>query len=133
PWLRPGFELGLLMQREVEANPHLKGLVMSQHGLINWADDDKECYDLTLSLIERAADYIAQRTNDEVTFGGQKYSSLDDSSRDAVLVEILPWLRGQVSGEKPMIGTVQHDPTILRFVNSADAPRLAELGTSCPD
>src|SRR5262245_21525729 len=32
-----------------------------------------------------------------------------------------------------MIGTVQDDDTILRFVNSFDAPRLAELGTSCPD
>ena len=52
PWLRPGFELGLLMQKEVEANPALKGLVMGQHGLINWADDDKECYELTLSLID---------------------------------------------------------------------------------
>lgn len=37
PWLRPGFELGLMMQREVEATPALKGLVMGQHGLINWA------------------------------------------------------------------------------------------------
>jgi rhamnulose-1-phosphate aldolase/alcohol dehydrogenase len=32
-----------------------------------------------------------------------------------------------------MIGTVQEDATILRFVNSQDAARLAELGTSCPD
>jgi rhamnose utilization protein RhaD (predicted bifunctional aldolase and dehydrogenase) len=28
---------------------------------------------------------------------------------------------------------VQRDPGILRFINSNDAPRLAELGTSCPD
>src|SRR5437588_9400920 len=32
-----------------------------------------------------------------------------------------------------MVGTVQDDPAILRFVNSGDAPRLAEVGTSCPD
>ena len=31
------------------------------------------------------------------------------------------------------IATVQDDEKILRFVNSHDAPRLAELGTSCPD
>src|SRR5688500_806222 len=41
PWQRPGFDLGLVMQRAAEANPRLKGLVMGQHGLINWADDDK--------------------------------------------------------------------------------------------
>jgi rhamnulose-1-phosphate aldolase/alcohol dehydrogenase len=42
-------------------------------------------------------------------------------------------LRGQVSGAKRLIATVQSDETILRFVNSVDAQRLAELGTSCPD
>jgi NAD(P)-dependent dehydrogenase (short-subunit alcohol dehydrogenase family) len=57
PWLRPGFELGLALQRLVEEHPQAKGVILGQHGLINWANDDKECYNLTLSLIERAADY----------------------------------------------------------------------------
>ncbi len=133
PWLRPGFELGLMMQREVEKDPSLKGLIMGQHGLINWDDDDKGCYDLTLTLIEKAARYIEEHDKGEKTFGGNKYKALADDARDDLLVQLLPWLRGQVSGNKRLIGTVQSDPTILRFVNSADAPRLAELGTSCPD
>lgn len=133
PWLRPGFELGLMMQREVEKDPKLKGLIMGQHGLINWDDDDKACYDLTLTLIEKAARYIEEHDKGAQTFGGSKYNALADDARDDLLVELLPWLRGQVSGNKRLIGTVQSDPTILRFVNSADAPRLAELGTSCPD
>jgi rhamnulose-1-phosphate aldolase/alcohol dehydrogenase len=66
-------------------------------------------------------------------FGGQKYISLEEGQRRAVLVQILPWLRGQVSQKARFIGTVQDDDTIRRFVNSQDAPRLAELGTSCPD
>src|SRR5271157_2588407 len=57
-WLRPGFELGLEIERVAKANPTLKGLVMSQHGLIDWADDGKQCYQLTLSLIDQAATYI---------------------------------------------------------------------------
>ncbi|MEM6391458.1 MAG: bifunctional rhamnulose-1-phosphate aldolase/short-chain dehydrogenase [Planctomycetota bacterium] len=133
PWLRPGFELGLQMQRAHEANPKLQGLIMGQHGLINWADDDKACYELTLSLTEKAAAYIESKDKGDQTFGGQKYQTLDDEQRDALLVELLPWLRGRVSQQKRFIGTVQSDPTILRFVNSNDAPRLAELGTSCPD
>ncbi|MDX1565044.1 MAG: bifunctional rhamnulose-1-phosphate aldolase/short-chain dehydrogenase [Phycisphaeraceae bacterium] len=133
PWLRPGFELGLEMQRMCEADPSLKGIVMGQHGLINWAEDDKECYELTLSLIEKAAEYIESKDKGEQTFGGQKYQPLEEAARDKILGELLPWLRGQVSQQKKFIGTVQSDPTILRFVNSADAPRLAELGTSCPD
>lgn len=134
PWLRPGFELGLMMQREAEADPSLKGLVMGQHGLINWADDDRECYELTLSLIEKAAQYIEDRDKGDQTFGGAKHASLAEGDRDALLAELLPWLRGRVTHEgKRLIGTVQTDATIQRFVNSHDAPRLAELGTSCPD
>ncbi len=133
PWLRPGFELGLLMQRELESHPGRKGLVMGQHGLINWADDDRTCYERTLSIIERAAAYLQDHDRGQDTFGGAKYDALTASQRDAVLCELLPWLRGQVSQQARQIGTVQTDPNILQFVNSRDAARLAELGTSCPD
>ncbi len=133
PWLRPGFELGLMMKREVDANPALKGLIMSQHGLINWADDDKECYELTLDLIEKAAAYIESKDKGEQTFGGAKYQTLGDEQRNELLVGLLPWLRGQVSQQNKFIGTVETRDAIMRFVNSNDAERLAELGTSCPD
>ena len=133
PWLRPGFELGLLMKREVESNPSLKGLVMGQHGLINWADDDLECYDLTLELIDKAAAFIESKDKGEQTFGGQKYSTLEDEKRNSILFELSPWLRGQVSQQNKFVGTVETRDSIMRFVNSNDAERLAELGTSCPD
>ncbi len=133
PWLRPGFELGLMMQQAVEKNPQLHGLVMGQHGLINWADDDHECYELTLELIDKAARYIESKDQGEATFGGQKYASLEDEPRNAILVELLPWLRGQIGQPLRLVGTLQTDERILRFVNSHDALRLAELGTSCPD
>jgi rhamnulose-1-phosphate aldolase/alcohol dehydrogenase len=133
PWLRPGFELGLEMQRMCKENPKLKGMVMGQHGLIDWADDDKECYELTLAIIERAAAYVESKDKGEQTFGGAKYKSLAAAERDEVLFELLPWLRGRVSRAKRLMATIQSDPTILRFVNSHDAARLSELGTSCPD
>jgi rhamnulose-1-phosphate aldolase/alcohol dehydrogenase len=133
PWLRPGFELGLEIQRRCEEQPQLRGLILGQHGLINWADSGKECYELTLRLIEQAALYIEAHDQGANTFGGARYESLPDRERDAVLFELLPWLRGQVSSTKRLIATLQHDAPILRFVNSHDAPRLAELGTSCPD
>lgn len=137
PWLRPGFELGLALQRLVKEHPQAKGAILGQHGLINWANDEKECYNLTLSLIERAAEYIEtkyqEKGGDAQAFGGQKYQALDEARRSDAIAAILPWLRGQVSQQKRFIGTVQDDEKILRFVNSQDAGRLAELGTSCPD
>jgi len=132
-WQRPGFDLGLVMEEECRKDPELKGLIMGQHGLINWADDDKECYELSLELIEKAAQYIEDHDKGEQTFGGQKFQSLDQETCKSTLLEILPWLRGMVSTKNRFIGTVQSDETIQRFVNSNDAPRLAELGTSCPD
>lgn len=137
PWMRPGFELGLAMQEIEKQNPGIKAIMMGQHGFIAWDDDDKACYIQTLDFIEKAATYIeekyAAKGGDAAAFGGAKYQSLPEVGRHAKLAAILPWLRGQVSQFKRFIGTVQDDEKILRFVNSNDAPRLAELGTSCPD
>ncbi|HEY2979606.1 MAG TPA: bifunctional rhamnulose-1-phosphate aldolase/short-chain dehydrogenase, partial [Anaerolineales bacterium] len=104
-----------------------------QHGLINWADDDKACYELTLSLIERAALYIVGHDKGEKTFGGPKYKSLGEKERNEILVKLLPVLRGRVSQANKFIGTVHATDNVLQFVNSVDARRLAEIGTSCPD
>jgi rhamnulose-1-phosphate aldolase/alcohol dehydrogenase len=133
PWQRPGFDLGLVMREALKQNPKLKGLIMGQHGLINWADDDRACYDLTLTLIERAARYIEQHDKGEQTFGGQKYQSLDENARTEILTKLLPTLRGKVSQINRFIGTIQSTENVLQFVNSLDARRLAEIGTSCPD
>lgn len=137
PWMRPGFELGLAMEEISQKNPAIKAIMMGQHGFISWADDDKVCYELTLALIEEASAYIdaqyQSKGGDAKAFGGAKFKTLEPAQRHSILSSILPWLRGQVSQEKRFIGTIQDDEKILRFVNSVEAPRLAELGTSCPD
>jgi rhamnulose-1-phosphate aldolase/alcohol dehydrogenase len=133
PWQRPGFDLGLVMKEKLKRDPDLKGLVMGQHGLINWANDDKACYELTLTLIDKAARYIEQRDKGDKTFGGQKYESLGEETRTEILIKLLPKLRGLVSQANRFVGTVHVTESVLQFVNSADAPRLAEVGTSCPD
>ncbi len=133
PWQRPGFELGLILQDIVCAHPNAKGVILGGHGLINWAEDDKACYELSLELIEKAARFIESKDKGVQTFGGQKFESLGEDKARETLCALLPWLRGQVSQNKRLIGTIQSDEKTLRFVNSNDAMRLAELGTSCPD
>lgn len=137
PWMRPGFELGLAMQTIVQKHPKVKAIMMGQHGFISWDDDEKACYTYTLDCIEKASAFIAARYaakgGDATAFGGAKYATLTPEQRRATFAAILPWLRGQVSQQRRFIGTVQDDEKILRFVNSQDAARLAELGTSCPD
>src|SRR5471032_1869720 len=133
PWQRPGFDLGLQLEKVCKENPKAKGVIMGQHGLINWADDDEECYNLTLTLIEKAASYLHEHDKGAKTFGGAKFEALPETERRDTLAQLLPWLRGRVSRHKRFIGTWQDDEATLTFVNSKDAPRLAELGTSCPD
>ena len=136
-WMRPGFELGLAMQDIAKKNPKIRAIMMGQHGFISWDNDEKACYTWTLDCIEKAAAYIeghyAAKGGDRTAFGGAKYQSLSPEKRRDNFAAILPALRGLVSSERRFIGTVQDDEKILRFVNSKDAARLAELGTSCPD
>ena len=132
-WMRPGFELGLKLQETITENPGIKGIILGGHGLINWADDDKECYDISIELINRAAAFLNEHEKGEDSFGGLAYQSLPEGKRREMITEILPFIRGQVSQQNRFIGTVQDDEVTLQFINSTDAPRLAELGTSCPD
>ncbi len=132
-WQRPGFDLGLVLQETLAANPGIVGIVLGGHGLINWADDDKKCYELSLTLIEKAARFLSENDQGPETFGGARHACLDATARDHILVELLPQLRGMVSQDNRFITTIQSDADILTFVNSHDAQRLSELGTSCPD
>jgi len=133
PWQRPGFDIGLKIEQLINDNPNAKGILLGHHGMSSWDNDDKTCYETALEIIDRAAQYIEGHDKGEATFGGPKYKPLDDATREAFQTEIIPFVRGRVSENRRFVGTVQDDVKMLRFVNSVDGPRLAELGTSCPD
>jgi rhamnulose-1-phosphate aldolase/alcohol dehydrogenase len=133
PWQRPGFDIGLIIEDLIGQNPRAKGVLLGHHGMSSWSNDDKTCYETALEIIERAARFIEDHDRGEKTFGGQKYQPLPEAERNRIVAEIIPWLRGQVSVHKRFVGTIQNDERMMRFVNSQDGPRLAALGTSCPD
>jgi rhamnulose-1-phosphate aldolase/alcohol dehydrogenase len=133
PWQRPGFDIGLMIEGLIAQHPRARGVLLGHHGMSSWSNDDKTCYETALEIIDRAAQYIEQRNRGEQTFGGQKHAPLAEEERLRVFAEIAPVLRGQISASRRFVGTMQHDERMLRFVNSHDAPRLATLGTSCPD
>lgn len=133
PWMRPGWEAAKLCEHTYAANPDIWGILLGQHGHTNWSSESKSCYETSLWVIEKAARYIEDNDKGEMTFGGQKYQPLVESARTALLKSFLPVARGLLSNKVKFIGTVQSDDATLRFVNSVDALRLSELGTSCPD
>lgn len=132
-WQRPGFDLGLIIRDRIRKNPELRGIVLGKHGLISWADDDRECYELSIRLINMAAEAISKSGRVRSVFGGRRVKDLKESAAEGILCEIMPWIRGRLSATSRVIATVHRDQEVLDFVGSIDAPRLAAIGTSCPD
>jgi rhamnulose-1-phosphate aldolase/alcohol dehydrogenase len=133
PWKRPGFELGLWLEKFCLENPKAKGAVLESHGLFTWDDDAKDCYALTLRIIQKAQDWLDAKTAGKAAFGGAKHASLDAAARRAVAARLMPKIRGMVSGQAHMVGHFDDSPAVLEFVNAKGMEPLAALGTSCPD
>ncbi|MEY8095876.1 bifunctional rhamnulose-1-phosphate aldolase/short-chain dehydrogenase [Falsihalocynthiibacter sp. S25ZX9] len=133
PWKKPGYELGLWLSDFCAKNPDAKGVVLESHGLFTWADDARDCYDLTLEIIQAAMDWFAKETAGKTAFGGEKHMSLKADQRRATAARLMPAIRGMVSGQQHMVGHFTDNDAVLEFVNAIDMERLAALGTSCPD
>jgi rhamnose utilization protein RhaD (predicted bifunctional aldolase and dehydrogenase)/NAD(P)-dependent dehydrogenase (short-subunit alcohol dehydrogenase family) len=131
PWQRPGFELGLMLQRAVEANPNCDGIILGSHGLFTWGDTQEECYRNSLKMIDDMGQFVQEHEKKAPLFGGSKYESL--SNAQEVAVSILPYLRGRVATTRRSIGHYNASADVMEFVNSKYAPELTALGTSCPD
>ncbi len=131
PWQRPGFDLGLKLRDACRKNPKLQGVVLAGHGLINWADGSKACYELSLALIQQAIEYLGRRTT--VAFGGPKSSARSADERRVFVAALAPELRGKLSREQRKVGHFDDSPDVVEFASSHDAERLCAIGTSCPD
>jgi rhamnose utilization protein RhaD (predicted bifunctional aldolase and dehydrogenase)/NAD(P)-dependent dehydrogenase (short-subunit alcohol dehydrogenase family) len=133
PWQRPGFELAMMLRKAVEANAGCDGVVLGGHGLFTWGATQRECYLNTITIIDQLGQFVVDHIERRGSrlFGGDNHA-LIPNHRELAL-DIFPFLRGRVSATQRMIGNFQDLPEVSRFVNSADAERLAYLGTSCPD
>ena len=134
PWQRPGFDLGLQLEKCLNENPGIRGIVLGSHGLFTWGDTSYECYMNSLQVIEMASEYIAKKIEENGSvFGGPKMESLPQTERKEKAAQLMPILRGLCSAENRMIGHFNDSDTVLEFINSNDMEHLAPMGTSCPD
>ncbi|TGP22218.1 MULTISPECIES: bifunctional rhamnulose-1-phosphate aldolase/short-chain dehydrogenase [unclassified Mesorhizobium] len=133
PWKRPGFELGVWLEKFCLENPDAKGVVLESHGLFTWGDTPKECYETTISVINQAIEWFERRSEGVAIFGGEVVKSLDATARRAIAAKLMPWIRGLISEKSHKLGHFDDQPAVLEFVNSRDLRPLAALGTSCPD
>ncbi len=133
PWKRPGFELGLWLEKYCRENPEAKGVVLESHGLFTWGDTARECYRTTLAVINRAIQWLDERTGGRPGFGGARHQSLAADQRRAVAARLLPAIRGLIAEGRHKVGHFDDSEAVLTFVNSAAMDTLAPMGTSCPD
>ncbi|WP_449469263.1 bifunctional rhamnulose-1-phosphate aldolase/short-chain dehydrogenase [Sphingobium chungangianum] len=131
PWKRPGYTLGVQLRDYVKANPGVEGVMLAGHGIICWADSAKSCYEHTVELIADAANYLNAKLAEKPAFGGQVVAP--NADRAAIAADLMPRLRGLMTGARTKVGHYSDDAEALEFVGSAEFLRLAGLGTSCPD
>ncbi|MGW7220462.1 bifunctional aldolase/short-chain dehydrogenase [Streptomyces sp. NPDC054826] len=134
PWRRPGFQLGLDIAAVKEAHPRAVGCVLGGHGITAWGDTSEECERNSLHIIRTAERFLADRGRPE-PFGPviEGYGALPDGERRERAAALAPYVRAVASQDRPQVGHFDDSAPVLDFLARAEHPRLAALGTSCPD
>jgi rhamnose utilization protein RhaD (predicted bifunctional aldolase and dehydrogenase)/NAD(P)-dependent dehydrogenase (short-subunit alcohol dehydrogenase family) len=132
PWQRPGFELAMLIEKAVAANPGTDGMLLGGHGSFTWGTTQRECYLSSIHTIDQMGEFILAHQRRKVTvFGGLKHAPVRD--RTEIAAQILPALRGALSSNRRVVAHYTDHEDALAFAGSQWAKQLAALGTSCPD
>ncbi|MDJ1640544.1 bifunctional aldolase/short-chain dehydrogenase [Streptomyces pakalii] len=134
PWRRPGFQLGLDIAAVKSANPEAIGCVLGGHGITAWGATSEECEANALRIIRTAETFLAEHGRPE-PFGPviEGYQALPEADRRARAAALAPHIRALASRDHPQIGHFDDSGAVLDFLARAEHPRLAALGTSCPD
>jgi rhamnulose-1-phosphate aldolase/alcohol dehydrogenase len=134
PWRRPGFQLGLDMAAIRRDRPEAIGAILGGHGITAWGETSDACEANSLDIIRTAEAFIAEHGRPD-PFGAivPGLEPLSAAARRERAAALLPVLRGLASTDRPQVGHVDDADVVLDFLSRAGHPRLAALGTSCPD
>ncbi|MEU5327176.1 bifunctional aldolase/short-chain dehydrogenase [Streptomyces parvus] len=134
PWRRPGFQLGLDIAAVQAANPEAIGCVLGGHGITAWGATSEECEANALRIIRTAETFLAEHGRPE-PFGPviEGYEALPEDGRRARAAALAPYVRALASRDHAQVGHFDDSDVVLDFLARAEHPRLAALGTSCPD
>lgn len=134
PWRRPGFQLGLDIAEIRRRNPQAVGTILGGHGITAWGDTSDEAEAHSREIIDTIERFLAANGKAE-PFGPvlPGYEALPESRRRAKAAALAPFLRGLASTDRRQVGHFTDTAPVLEFLSRAEHPRLAALGTSCPD
>ncbi|MCX5127045.1 bifunctional aldolase/short-chain dehydrogenase [Streptomyces sp. NBC_00347] len=134
PWRRPGFQLGLDIAEIKRTRPQSVGCILGGHGITAWGATSEECEANALHIIRTAEAFLARHGKAE-PFGPplDGYQALPTVERRLRAASLAPLIRGLASTDFPQVGHFTDAAPVLDFLSRAEHPRLAALGTSCPD
>lgn len=134
PWRRPGFQLGLDIASIAAQNPQAIGCILGGHGITAWGETSEESEQRSLEIIRTAEKFISDNGRTD-PFGGviAGFEALPAEGRRAKAASLFPLIRGLASTDRPQVGHFDDSPAVLEFLAAEEHPRLAALGTSCPD
>ncbi|MFK4212785.1 bifunctional aldolase/short-chain dehydrogenase [Streptomyces sp. NPDC030920] len=133
-WRRPGFQLGLDIAAVKEANPRAVGVILGGHGITAWGETSEECEHNALWMIRTAEAFLQERGRAEPfgpAWAGRE--PLPEERRRERAAALAPLIRGLASTDRPQVGHFTDTEPVLYFLARTGHPRLASLGTSCPD
>ncbi|MEU9460725.1 bifunctional aldolase/short-chain dehydrogenase [Streptomyces sp. NPDC088394] len=133
-WRRPGFQLGLDIAAVKEASPRAVGVILGGHGITAWGETSEECEHNALWMIRTAETFLQERGRAE-PFGPEwaGREPLPEDRRRERAAALAPLIRGLASTDRSQVGHFTDTEPVLDFLARAEHPRLAALGTSCPD
>lgn len=133
PYIRPGFTLSKWIGQKVRENPDIECVVMGKHGLVTWGEDSRSCYDNTIRIIQEAQDYINDQLKGKQVYGDLVVPPADAAVRRDIAAEVLPIIRGAVSGERHAVLTFDDSENVLDMIGRSRANEVSQIGSACPD
>ena len=128
-WQRPGFDLGLKMEKLIKNNKNIIGIVLGHHGLFTWGKTNEECYKNSIDIIKKAQVYLNNSIK-KFPFGKPIFKNKSSTEFEKKLISTI---RGSLSIDNSKILHLDKSETCLEFVNSQNLKKVASIGTSCPD
>jgi rhamnulose-1-phosphate aldolase/alcohol dehydrogenase len=136
-WLdyqRPGFDMSKRIAVLLAANSSARAVMLEKHGLVTWGDTPHASYRDTIEFVTRAAQALDRAGSGRFGLGGQATAELGEEDVDALLVRVLPALRGALLADTDgIVLEVDRSPEAVAFASSARAPVVSQIGAPCPD
>lgn len=132
PYVMPGFELAKQAAEILEANPHVEGLFLVNHGLFTFGDSAKQSYERHIDAVNKAEAFIAGHRRATLSLIDEP---LPFSHPTAALRVLAPLLRGLYRRETDLdwIVHLRESETAKRFATSLESGAWSQLGVATPD